>query len=222
MRNLMTPLAVTAYTATSALGQGLTAQLDGLRNFRNGLRPNDFSSVPLSCWIGRVTGVESTSLPHGLASWECRNNRLAWLGLNQDGFLDQVRAARERYGSSRVAVLLGTSTSSIGASEETYRRLDPDGGFPDDMLRPLLHAPHSLVAFVTAALALEGPGLTVSTACSSSAKVFANAERMIRLGLIDAAEVGRLHVDDVRRTMADEQVDVIQRVAPFVDGDPNV
>lgn len=190
MPNLMTPLAVTAYTATSALGHGLSAHLGGLRECRSGLRPNDFSSAPLSCWIGRVAGVESATLPDDLASWDCRNNRLAWLGLNQDGFLDHVRAARERYGPDRVAVMLGTSTSSIGASEEAYRRLDADGGFPDDMLRPLLHAPHSLVAFVTAALALQGPGLTVSTACSSSAKVFANAERMIRLGLIDAAVVG--------------------------------
>jgi 3-oxoacyl-[acyl-carrier-protein] synthase-1 len=190
MPNLMTPLAVTAYTATSALGHGLAAHFDALREFRSGLRPNDFGSAPLNCWIGRVSEVEAAALPDDLASWDCRNNQLAWLGLQQDGFLDRVRAASERYGRDRVAVLLGTSTSSIGATEETYRRLDPDGGFPDDMLRPLLHAPHSLVAFVTAALGLQGPGLTVSTACSSSAKVFANAERMIRLGLIDAAVVG--------------------------------
>jgi 3-oxoacyl-[acyl-carrier-protein] synthase-1 len=58
------------------------------------------------------------------------------------------------------------------------------------MLRPAIHAPHSLSAFVTAALGLEGPCLTISTACSSSAKVFASAERLIRLGLVDAAVVG--------------------------------
>jgi 3-oxoacyl-[acyl-carrier-protein] synthase I len=186
----MTPLAVTAYTATSAIGSGLAAQLDALRHARSGLRPNDISSQPLACWIGRVDGVEQTTLPAALASWECRNNRLAWLGLNQDGFLDRVRSARDRYGASRVALLLGTSTASIGATEEAYRRLDADGGFADDMLRPQIHAPHSLAAFVAAALELEGPCLTISTACSSSAKVFANAERMIRLGLVDAAVVG--------------------------------
>jgi 3-oxoacyl-[acyl-carrier-protein] synthase-1 len=186
----MTPLAVTAHTATSALGHGLDAQLDALRGERSGLRPNDFSSAPLTCWIGRVDGLETAALPAALASWDCRNNRLAWLGLNQDGFLDRVRAARARYGAGRVALLLGTSTASIGATEEAYRRLDADGGFPDDMLRPAIHAPHSLAAFVAAALALEGPCLTVSTACSSSAKVFASAERMLRLGLIDAAVVG--------------------------------
>jgi 3-oxoacyl-[acyl-carrier-protein] synthase-1 len=43
---------------------------------------------------------------------------------------------------------------------------------------------------VALALRLEGPCLTLSTACSSSAKVFASAARMLRLGLIDAAVVG--------------------------------
>lgn len=185
-----TPLAITAYTATSALGHGVAAQLDAFAHGRSGLRPNDISSAPLACWIGRVDGVETTTLPAALAGWECRNNRLAWLGLRQDSFIDQVRVARERYGAARIALLLGTSTASIGATEEAYRRLDADGGLPDDMLRPAIHAPHSLGGFVAAALELSGPCLTVSTACSSSAKVFASAERMIRLGLVDAAVVG--------------------------------
>lgn len=187
---LMTPLVVTAYTATSAMGNGLTAQIDALRHTRSGLRPNDISSAPLACWIGRVDGVEAIALPTALAEWACRNNQLAWLGLNQDGFLDRARAARARYGAGRVALLLGTSTASIGATEEAYRRLDADGRFPDDLRRPAIHAPHSLATFVAAALELAGPCLTISTACSSSAKVFASAERMIRLGLVDAAVVG--------------------------------
>ncbi|WP_426687377.1 beta-ketoacyl-[acyl-carrier-protein] synthase family protein [Rhodanobacter ginsengiterrae] len=186
----MPPLAVTGHTATSALGSGLTAQLAALEAARSGLRPNDISSVPLACWIGRVAGVEAVQLPAGLQEWDCRNNRLAWLGLNQDGFLKKVDTARSRYGAARVALLLGTSTASIGATEEAYRDLDGDGGFRDEKLYSPLHAPHSLAAFVAAALQLEGPCLTVSTACSSSAKVFASAERMIRLGLVDAAVVG--------------------------------
>ncbi|OOG49612.1 beta-ketoacyl-[acyl-carrier-protein] synthase family protein [Rhodanobacter sp. C01] len=186
----MTPLAITSYTSTSAMGHGLAAQLDALQHMRSGLRPNDFSSAPLACWIGRVAGVEDTVLPVAHAAWDCRNNRLAWLGLSQDGFLARVLAARERYGADRIALLLGTSTASIGATEEAYRRLDADGGFADDMLRPGIHTPHSLSAFVAAALDLEGPCLTISTACSSSAKVFASAERLIRLGLVDAAVVG--------------------------------
>ncbi|QDE41504.1 beta-ketoacyl-[acyl-carrier-protein] synthase family protein [Luteibacter pinisoli] len=185
----MSPLAVRAFTATSALGRGLEAHAAAIAGSRGGLAPNDFSTTALPCWIGRVAGVEDEPLPGEYAQWECRNNRLAWLTLRQDGFIDAVRAARERYGASRVAVLLGTSTASIGATEEGYRRLE-NGAMPDDLQRPAIHTPHSLAGFVADVFDLEGPCLTVATACSSSAKVFANAERMIRLGLIDAAIVG--------------------------------
>lgn len=190
MPDRIAPLAVSAYTAASALGHGLTAHARALALGAGGLRPNDISSAPLPCWIGRVEGVEDAPLPAHLAGWECRNNRLAWLGLRQDGFVERVEAARERYGAHRVALMLGTSTSSIGATEVGYRRLGADGRLPADLRRPDIHAPHSLVAFVADALGLRGPCLTVSTACSSSAKVFASAERMIRLGLADAAVVG--------------------------------
>ena len=183
------PLAVTAYSATSALGRGVVAHADALRAGHSGLRANDFSSAPLECFIGRVGGVEDAPLPQALSHWECRNNRLAWLGLNQDGLPDAVHGAIERYGADRVALILGTSTASIGASEEAYRRLE-DGRFPPDLQRPGIHTPHSLTAFVAEAIGITGPALTISTACSSSAKVFASAERMIRLGLADAALVG--------------------------------
>ncbi len=184
------PIRIAAYTVTSAAGVGRAALLDALRDSRSALTPNDFGPSPLATWIGRVAGVESAPLPRMLAAWECRNDRLAWLGLQGDGFIDAVHAARQRHGAARVAVVLGTSTSSIGATEDAYRHLDDNGGFPADNRNPLVHTPHSLARFVHEALDLEGPCVTVSTACSSSAKVFAAAERMLRLGVVDAALVG--------------------------------
>jgi 3-oxoacyl-[acyl-carrier-protein] synthase-1 len=186
----VSPLNVTAYTAACAAGSGRAELIQALRARRTGLAPNDFTSVPLATWIGRVAGLEQTPLPGALTSWECRNNRLAWRGLNADGFRDRVAQARERYGPDRVAVLLGTSTSSIGATEEAYARLDSLGQFPPELRRPAIHTPHSLGEFVQAALDLTGICATVGTACSSSAKVFAQAERLIRLRAADAAVVG--------------------------------
>jgi 3-oxoacyl-[acyl-carrier-protein] synthase-1 len=184
------PLAVTAFTSTTAAGHGNDALAAALVTARSGLRPNDFTKHPLETWIGRVDGVERHDWPARFATWECRNNRLAWLGLQGDGFRDAVAAARRRHGSGRVALVLGTSTASIGATEEAYARLGPDGLFPPDLRRPEIHEPNSLSGFVAAALELTGPVVTVSTACSSSAKVFAQAARMIHLGLVDAAVVG--------------------------------
>jgi 3-oxoacyl-[acyl-carrier-protein] synthase-1 len=183
------PLAISAFSATSALGPGLAAHLAALQGGDGGLRANDFSSVPLACRIGRVAELESSELPEPWQHWDCRNNRLAWLGLRQDGLPDAIATALARHGATRVALVLGTSTASIGATEEAYRRLD-HGHFPADLRRPEIHTPHSLVAFVAEATGIAGPALTISTACSSSAKVFASAERLLRLGLADAALVG--------------------------------
>jgi len=184
------PLSITAFTASCAAGNGRHAILESLRTRRSGLTRNDFTEAPLDTFIGRVVGVESQPLPAHLAHWECRNNRLAWLGLQHDGFYEAARQARDKYGPSRVAVVLGTSTSSIGATEEGYRRLGPDGQYPEELRRPAVHTVHSLGSFVQEALGLTGVCVTVATACSSSAKVFPQAERLIRLGLADAAIVG--------------------------------
>lgn len=172
------------------MGAGKSALADALQSARSGLRANDFGPSPLPTFIGRVEGVESVALPESLQSWHCRNNCLAWMGLQADGFMDVVAAARARYGADRIAVVLGTSTSSIGETEASYTQLDADGKFQPEQRRPLVHTPHSLGMFVQAALGLEGPCETISTACSSSAKAFASAERLIRLGLADAAVVG--------------------------------
>jgi 3-oxoacyl-[acyl-carrier-protein] synthase I len=195
----MTPLAITTYTASTAVGHGREAQRTAIRERRSGLRRNDFgdgavAAAALETWIGRVEGVEAVQLPEDLAPYDCRNNRLAWLALQQDGMFETVQALRARYGAERVAIVIGTSTSSIGCSEEAYTRLDTDADgaqvFPADLRRPLLHTPHSLGYFLQRATGLRGPCVTVATACSSSAKVFAQAARFIHAGLADAALVG--------------------------------
>lgn len=185
----MPAIAVSAFTATSALGRGRDAHMQALAGMHGGLRANDISSAPLACWIGRVPGLEDVTLPQARSHWDCRNNRLAWLGLTQDRFTDAARAAIARYGAPRVAVLTGTSTGSIGATEAGYRHLE-DGRLPAVLRDPALHTLHSLGAFVADMLDARGPCLTASTACSSSAKVFAMGARLIRLGLVDAAVVG--------------------------------
>ncbi|GAB3338150.1 beta-ketoacyl-[acyl-carrier-protein] synthase family protein [Marilutibacter aestuarii] len=193
------PLAIRAHTATTALGRGRAAQAQALAERRSGLRRNDFPTTaageaPLDCWIGRVEGLEASPLPERLARWECRNNRLAWLALQQDGMAAAIEAMIDRHGAGRVALVVGTSTSSIGASEEAYARLDEgaDGGqhFPADLARDEIHTPHSLGAFLQDATGIAGPCVTVATACSSSAKVFAQAARLIHAGVVDAALVG--------------------------------
>ena len=185
-----TALTAQAFTATTAAGLGSASLWDAVFNARSHLRANDFTPTAITAWIGRVDGLETAALPAQFSEWECRNNRLAWLALNQDGFFDAARRAVAHFGARRIAVIMGTSTGSVGATEEGYARLTASGSFADDLLRPIAHSPHSLGDFVQHALGTSGPCVTVNTACSSSAKVFAQAERLIRLGVVDAAIVG--------------------------------
>jgi len=184
------PLCITAFTATCAAGSGRAELLRALDTGVTGLRPNDFGREPLATFVGRVAGIEAAPLPSELSIYECRNNRLAWLGLAHDGFFDAVAAARARHGADRIALVLGTSTSSIGATEEAYTRLTPSGEFPEDLRCQAVHTPHSTGEFLQRALRLNNVAVTVATACSSSAKAFAQASRLLDLGIADAVVVG--------------------------------
>jgi 3-oxoacyl-[acyl-carrier-protein] synthase-1 len=189
---LLNSLWLSHFTAASCLGHGLEATLAALRAQKGGLAPCAFETVTdLPTYIGEVAGIDQAPLPASLAEYECRNNRLALLGLRQDGFNAAVGAAAARYGRRRVGVLLGTSTSGILQTEQAFRRRDPvTGALPDDFNYRTTHNTYSVADFVRSAFNLEGPAVVVSTACSSSAKVFASAARMIAAGLIDAAIVG--------------------------------
>lgn len=183
-------LSITHYSATSAAGTGLAALRESLATRRSGLRRNDFPDCDLDTWIGRVPGVEDVALPAHVDHLLSRNNQLAWLGLQQDGMLDAIAALVERLGAHRIGVVMGTSTSSIGRTEEAYTALEESGLMRPEYRQPEVHNLHSPGIFVAAVTGIEGPSLTISTACSSSAKVFATATRWIKHGLVDAVLVG--------------------------------
>ena len=173
------------------MGRGLAQTLDALRAQRGGLAPCSFDTVDLPTFVGEVAGTDAVTLPAPLATFDCRNNRLALLGLQQDGFEAAVLQAAARHGPQRVGVFVGTSTSGILQTELAYRRRDPHtGALPADFHYNTTHNTFSVADFTRRHLGLSGPAVVVSSACSSSAKVFASAQRMMRAGLIDAAVVG--------------------------------
>ena len=187
----LNPLWLSHFTATSSIGRGLQPTLAALRQQRGGLAPCAFDTVDLATFTGEVAGVDDVELPAQLTDFDCRNNRLALLGLMQDGFTAAVAAATEKYGPQRLGVFIGTSTSGILQTELAYRRLDSQSGaFPADFMYGTTHNTFSVADFTRHYFGLTGPAVVVSSACSSSAKVFASARRMMAAGLIDAAVVG--------------------------------
>lgn len=179
------------YTLSTCLGVGRTANWQAILEQRTGLSPCTFETVKLPTFIGEVAGVEAQKMPAQLAHHHCRNNQLAILALQQDGFEQTVRDATQQYGAQRIGVFLGTSTAGILSTELAYRNRDAvTGALPSDFHYEQTHNTYSVGGFVRDYFELQGPAVVVSSACSSSTKVFGNAARMLACGLIDAAIVG--------------------------------
>lgn len=186
------PLSIAAYTYSSCLGLGNTANWQAILAETSGLTPCEFTGAnDLPTWVGQMQNLD-TPLPEHLKDYECRNNRLAYLALQQDNFLEKAEEAVARLGAERVGIYMGTSTSGILQTEDAYAQalqqsLDT---LPDLYQYRTTHNVASLAYFLQDIFNTRGPALAISTACSSSAKVFASAARAIRAGIIDAAIVG--------------------------------
>lgn len=186
------PLPIGAYTYSSCLGWGRAANWQAIVDERSGLTPCTFNGITdLTTWVGQMAGLDAP-LPETLAAFDCRNNRLAYLAINQDGFLDAARGAVSQFGATRVGVYMGTSTSGILHTEHAYTQAAATdfAALPDWYDYQRSHNVASLAGFVQTLIGSTGPAMAISTACSSSAKVFASAARALRAGLIDAAVVG--------------------------------
>jgi 3-oxoacyl-[acyl-carrier-protein] synthase I len=187
----MKPLHLRNFTATSCIGKGVAATLKSLLEQRSGLAGCRFETVDIPTYIGEVAGVDEERLPEDLRRFDCRNNRLAELALQQDGFFEAVQQAASRLGRRRVGVFMGTSTAGILQTELAYRQRDPvSGALPASFEYGSTHNSFSVADYLRRRCGLEGPAVAVSCACASSAKAFGSARRMLEAGLIDAALVG--------------------------------
>jgi 3-oxoacyl-[acyl-carrier-protein] synthase-1 len=184
------PLALTSLCLATALGAGQDETWEAIRTGRSALKPCEFDSLPVAAYAGAVPALDHAALTGEWAAFDCRNNRLAELALQQDGFAEAVARARARYGAARIGLFTGTSTSGILQTEQAYREVDPCGALPQGFDYDRTHNTYALGRYVRARLGLTGPSFTISTACAATAKVFAAAARMIAAGLCDAAVVG--------------------------------
>lgn len=174
------------YESTSAAGVNLRALRQSLQTQSSGLRPNDVVGSSLNTWIGRVADVDQVDL----GEWQSRNNALAALGLEQGSLKSTLQELIQRFSAARLGVLVGSSTSSIDRTEAAYTDLTEAGGLQPQYCQPRVHNPHAPALFVASYTGIEGPALTINTACSSSAKVFASGARWLEAGIVDAVLVG--------------------------------
>lgn len=137
--------------------------------------------------VGKVNG-DIPRMPEHLMRFNCRNHSLALMAYQQiDGKVNEVS---DRYGPHRVAVVVGSSTSGLDATELAYFNWKQTGEIPKTYNFTHQHDMGSIARFIGALSGVKGPTYTLSTACSSSAKVFAAAKGLLDLGVCDAVITG--------------------------------
>jgi 3-oxoacyl-[acyl-carrier-protein] synthase-1 len=134
--------------------------------------------------VGRVRG-ELPNIPESLSHIQSRNLQVALCALDQ--IADEISSERERIGSDRIVV--GSSTAGIAEGELAIEHLEAN-----KERKPGYFFQQQEMGTVAASLAsllnLQGPSYTISTACSTSAKVFGSAQMLMQMDICDAVIVG--------------------------------
>ena len=173
------------YQSTSAAGLNIADLRSSIETQKSGLKLNDLHRCEINTMVGRVSAIENVDL----GEWQSRNNALAYLGYQQGEIDHHIQRLKERFSPEKLGVVMGSSTASIDRTEEAYCYLE-DNGFSAEFMQRKVHNPHSPGLYIAHLSGITGPAITINTACSSSAKVFATGARWLNQGVVDAVLVG--------------------------------
>lgn len=190
--NPLPPCGVTAFAWLSCLGKsswkrGSSAPSVSLEQLLSGV---GLSSHEAALGIPGKSGAVNrhlAPLPDDLAQHESRCARLLFDVLESER--PSIEEMVAKYGCERVALVLGSSTGGIDATELALREKRRSGSLPPDYRFEDCHPYHVLLTLAASVLGLRGPAFVISTACSSSGKALASAQRLLSSGLADAAIV---------------------------------
>lgn len=171
-----------------ALGHTHSAIKERLFRAESGVLMTDAWSPGRTLPLGRLD--DRFALPdmgHFPIQLRSRNNQMALAALAQ--IRDGVDQAVARFGTDRIGIVIGTSTSGIAGTETAMRHYFQHGRLPD-YFHYAQQEMGSAAGMLAHELNISGPAYVHSSACSSSAKAFASAARLINMGLCDAVICG--------------------------------
>ena len=177
---------ITAWSTVNGLGTSTGQVMSALRSGQAALSPPP-EGTPFETVCG-VVGSDLDPLPEALGRFDSRNNRFVQRSLAE--IRSSIEAARERWGSDRVGICVGSSTAAMDEIESAYANHAETGSLPAGFEVFACGSFDGLIQTLRALTGLEGPAAIVSNACASSGKAFASAQRWINAGIVDAVLVG--------------------------------
>ena len=136
--------------------------------------------------IGKVT-QQLLDIPKNLNQFNCRNNQLLFSAYAD--IADDIELLKYKYGTHRIGVVLGTSTSGIASGEAAFQEYLVNHKYPNSFDYQQ-QAIGSCAEFLAQYAGTHGINYTISTACSSSGKAIAAAYRLLLTDQCDAVIAG--------------------------------
>lgn len=190
-QDVIGPVSITAFSTLSTCGMGGRALYQSLADNQSQLAPLLLFKILFAAYVGEIK-QPLLDIRDRLEEYNCRNARVALTALNdvEGGVRAAIEAAKDKYGSGRIGVIIGTSTSGLYETESAYGVLLETGDMPDGFHFVTEHAYQATARFIQLELGLTGVCYAISTACSSGAKAIAAGQRLINGGLCDAVIAG--------------------------------
>lgn len=186
----MREIEIVSFGMINALGSELSQIAEKLFSCDPKFNPLSIDSELLlneeNCVVGKIVENLAT-LPIAYSHLDSRFARLLFFLYQQ--IEQSVEELKSVFGAERIGIVLGSSTSGIDTSEPAFAMREENGEFP--AWYTYFHQEiGSGSAFLASLAGVKGPAFTISTACSSSAKVFKSAENLLTLDVCDAVIVG--------------------------------
>ena len=155
--------------------------------------------------IGSITSFDTSDLPVSFAGEVKNFDANEYMGKQQARKLDKSSQlsifateealkdanlnTEERLGPN-VGIVFGTGIGGIGSTEQAVRIFDERGASRINPLAITQLMPNSSTGQVAIKYGIEGPSLTITTACAASANAVGEAKNMIQNGIVDMVIAG--------------------------------
>lgn len=178
----------------SSLGQGIDSHIQWLLNHFPSpikLSTDPFNRYNIQGKAGMFAEITCPLRPFSSTlaqQHHSRNNQVLWHSLQQ--IEDQIALIIEKFGSNRIAVVIGTSTTGVDENIEVFKM----GAKNNDWSSPAFNQQQQYFSapadFIAAQYNLKGLCYGISTACTSGAKAIMTAARLLKNDLCDAVICG--------------------------------
>ena len=144
---------ITAWSTVNGLGTSTGQVMSALRSGQVALSPPP-EGTPFETVCG-VVGSDLDPLPEALGRFDSRNNRFVQRSLAE--IRSSIEAARERWGSDRVGICVGSSTAAMDEIESAYASHAETGSLPAGFDVFACGSFDGLIRTLRALTGLEGP-----------------------------------------------------------------